>query len=122
MKLPNSKYMLVNIRVAVLRPRIRNFVEDVVDNYSEEEFRENFRMYRTTFNHILDLVLDLNVEDIEDENGEEFNEDIIMERDRLRMGQQKRNYICNNLLQYSFYKLYIFIKEDLVRTKNILNI
>jgi hypothetical protein len=28
-------------------------------------------------------VLDLNAEDIEDENGEEFNEDIIMERDRL---------------------------------------
>jgi hypothetical protein len=45
MKLPNSKYMLVNIRVAVLRPRIRNFVEDVVDNYSEAEFRENFSMY-----------------------------------------------------------------------------
>jgi hypothetical protein len=44
-------------------------------------------------------VLDLNAEDIENENGEEFNEDIIMERDRLRMGQQKRNYICNNLLQ-----------------------
>jgi hypothetical protein len=59
MKLPNSKYMLVNIRAAVLRPRIRNFVEDVVDNYSEAEFRENFRMYRTTFKHILDLVLDL---------------------------------------------------------------
>jgi hypothetical protein len=56
MKLPNSKYMLVNIRVAVLRPRIRNFVEDVVDNYSEAEFCENFRMYRTTFNYILDLV------------------------------------------------------------------
>jgi hypothetical protein len=56
MKQPNSKYMLVNIRVAVLRHRIRNFVEDVVDNYSEAEFRENFRMYRTTFNHILDLV------------------------------------------------------------------
>jgi hypothetical protein len=44
-------------------------------------------------------VLGLNVEDIEDENGEEFNEDIIMERDRLRMGQQKRDYVCNNLLQ-----------------------
>jgi hypothetical protein len=56
MKLPNSKYMLVNIRVAVLRPRIRNFVEDVVDNYSETEFCENFRMYWTTFNYILDLV------------------------------------------------------------------
>jgi hypothetical protein len=75
---------------------------------------------RISFEHT--IVLDLNVEDIEDENGEEFNEDINMERDRLRMGQQKRNYICNNLLQYSFYKLYIFIKEDLVRTKNILNI
>jgi hypothetical protein len=44
-------------------------------------------------------VLDLNAEDIENENGEEFNEDIIMERDGLRMGQQKRNYICKNLLQ-----------------------
>lgn len=44
--------------VVVLRPRITRCIEDVVDEYPEELFRENFRVYRRTFNAILDLIRD----------------------------------------------------------------
>lgn len=33
-------------------------MEDVVDNYSNEEFKENFRMNRQTFEHVLALIED----------------------------------------------------------------
>lgn len=38
---------------SVLRRRVRNFVEEVVDSYTDVEFRENFRMNRVTFNYVL---------------------------------------------------------------------
>lgn len=37
-------------------PKITNFIENVVDCYTDEMFRENFRMYRTTFETVLNLV------------------------------------------------------------------
>jgi hypothetical protein len=40
----------------VPRPRIHNYIQLVVNVYSEEEFRENFRMYRTTFDHCVTLL------------------------------------------------------------------
>lgn len=40
--------------ISVKRPRVKDFAE-VVDSYTNNEFRENFRMYRTTFEHILAL-------------------------------------------------------------------
>ncbi|KAJ8930625.1 hypothetical protein NQ314_016540 [Rhamnusium bicolor] len=36
--------------------RIDNYIENVVDRYSDKEFRENFRMYRATFHHIVRLI------------------------------------------------------------------
>jgi hypothetical protein len=39
----------------VKRPRVRNF-EEVVNLYSNEEFRQNFRLNRFTFNYILNLI------------------------------------------------------------------
>ncbi|XP_023311455.1 uncharacterized protein LOC111692021 [Anoplophora glabripennis] len=38
------------------RPRIQNFVQDVVNKYTDTEFKENFRMHRRTFNYLLNLV------------------------------------------------------------------
>ncbi|KAG5899299.1 hypothetical protein JTB14_029253 [Gonioctena quinquepunctata] len=38
------------------RPRVQGYIEEVVDHYSDEEFRENFRMNRPTFNHVLLLI------------------------------------------------------------------
>ncbi|KAG5874829.1 hypothetical protein JTB14_009288 [Gonioctena quinquepunctata] len=37
-------------------PRVQGYIEEVVDHYSDEEFRENFRMNRPTFNHVLLLI------------------------------------------------------------------
>ncbi|KAJ8966932.1 hypothetical protein NQ314_003208 [Rhamnusium bicolor] len=53
-KINFNLYYVMNYIVE--RPRINNYIEDVVERYSEEEFRENFRMYRTTFNHVLALI------------------------------------------------------------------
>ena len=36
-------------------PHVINFVESVVSDYTEEEFRKRFRMNRTTFNALLVL-------------------------------------------------------------------
>jgi hypothetical protein len=36
-------------------PHVINFVETVVSDYTEEEFRKRFRMNRTTFNALLVL-------------------------------------------------------------------
>lgn len=41
-----------------MRPKIRNYVEDVVNNYTEIEFRENFRMGKRTFDYVLMLIKD----------------------------------------------------------------
>nr|XP_023021011.1 protein ANTAGONIST OF LIKE HETEROCHROMATIN PROTEIN 1-like isoform X2 [Leptinotarsa decemlineata] len=46
------------LRARVPRPRVRNFMEEVVDFLTDVEFRENFRMDRVTFNHILSLIID----------------------------------------------------------------
>lgn len=43
---------------SVHTPRIQDYIENVVDNYSDEQFRENFRMFRTTFDYILGLIRD----------------------------------------------------------------
>lgn len=40
----------------VPRPRIQGYIEEVVDHYSDDEFRENFRMNRPTFNHVLLMI------------------------------------------------------------------
>ncbi|KAJ8931809.1 hypothetical protein NQ314_015205 [Rhamnusium bicolor] len=41
-----------------LRPRVEKFIEKVVDSYTDEEFRINFRMNRRTFNDVLTLIAD----------------------------------------------------------------
>jgi hypothetical protein len=40
------------------RRNISNYIEDVVDNYDDQMFRENFRMYRATFELLLHLLED----------------------------------------------------------------
>ncbi|KAI4463053.1 hypothetical protein MML48_4g00003145 [Holotrichia oblita] len=40
------------------RPRILNYVEEVVDKFSEREFRENFRLRRNTFTYLLNQLKD----------------------------------------------------------------
>ncbi|KAI4458040.1 cuticle protein [Holotrichia oblita] len=40
------------------RPRILNYVEEVVDKFSEREFRENFRLRRNTFTYVLNQLKD----------------------------------------------------------------
>jgi hypothetical protein len=40
------------------RRKISNYIEDVVDNYDDQMFRENFRMYRATFELLLHLLED----------------------------------------------------------------
>ncbi|KAG5893706.1 hypothetical protein JTB14_017813 [Gonioctena quinquepunctata] len=42
----------------VPRPRIHEYIEEVVDHYSEQEFKENFRLNRSTFNQVLELIKD----------------------------------------------------------------
>ncbi|KAJ8944151.1 hypothetical protein NQ314_009544 [Rhamnusium bicolor] len=39
-----------------LRPRVEEFIEKVVDSYTDEEFRNNFRMNRRTFSAVLTLI------------------------------------------------------------------
>lgn len=34
------------------RPRVQNYVEEVVDKFTEGEFRENFRMSKNTFRYL----------------------------------------------------------------------
>ncbi|RLU26686.1 hypothetical protein DMN91_000483 [Ooceraea biroi] len=34
-------------------PRVQNFIENVIYEYNDTEFRENFRLTRTTFNYLL---------------------------------------------------------------------
>lgn len=51
--LPSYFYILY---VSVLHPRVQNYIEEVVDRYTDGEFRQNFRMNRRTFNHILNLI------------------------------------------------------------------
>ena len=38
-------------------PHVINFVETVVSDYTEEEFRKRFRMNRTTFNALLEELM-----------------------------------------------------------------
>jgi predicted DNA-binding protein YlxM (UPF0122 family) len=38
-------------------PRVINFVESVVSDYTKEEFRKRFRMNRTTFNALLEELM-----------------------------------------------------------------
>lgn len=35
---------------------MQNYIENVVDQYSDAEFRENFRMHRATFDHIFERI------------------------------------------------------------------
>lgn len=52
---------------SVLRPRIRNYIEEVVDSFTEEEFRQNFRMNRTIFfDHVLSVINKFILSDITD--------------------------------------------------------
>ncbi|KAJ8932169.1 hypothetical protein NQ314_014881 [Rhamnusium bicolor] len=52
--------------VVELRPRAEEFIEKVVDNYTNEEFRHNFRMNRITFNDVLTLIADkMSTQDID---------------------------------------------------------
>lgn len=46
------------IYIADKKGRIENYIPDVVDNYTDQEFRENFRMNRRTFAHILSIIKD----------------------------------------------------------------
>lgn len=47
---------VIFLYISVVRPRVQNYIESVVYRYSDGEFRQNFRMNRTTFNFILNLV------------------------------------------------------------------
>lgn len=39
-----------------MRPRVNNYIGEVVDNYTPDEFRQNFRMFRGTFDWILSKI------------------------------------------------------------------
>ncbi|XP_016842997.1 protein ANTAGONIST OF LIKE HETEROCHROMATIN PROTEIN 1-like isoform X2 [Nasonia vitripennis] len=37
-------------------PRIRNFIENVIARYDDQQFQEHFRLLRSTFNYVLYLI------------------------------------------------------------------
>ncbi|XP_043283152.1 putative nuclease HARBI1 [Venturia canescens] len=39
-------------------PRLKNYVEEVIPSYSDEQFKSHYRMSRLTFNYILNLIKD----------------------------------------------------------------
>jgi len=39
-----------------LKERIQNYVEDTVENYPPNQFRENFRLSRSSFDYVLDKI------------------------------------------------------------------
>lgn len=41
-----------------MRPRVQNYIDNVVDEYSNEEFMDNFRMSRTTFEFTFNKIKD----------------------------------------------------------------
>lgn len=49
-----QKYLIV----LDMRPRVQNYIDNVVDEYSNEEFMDNFRMSRTTFEFTFNKIKD----------------------------------------------------------------